>query len=55
MLREPQCSLCHAKGVPWRSIFGFKGAPLLVGGNHGEYHLLLREKYERLGFVWLES
>jgi hypothetical protein len=47
--------LFHAKGVPWHSVFNIKGAPLLVGGNHGESHLLLRDNSERMGFVWLES
>jgi hypothetical protein len=55
MLSESRCYLCHAKGAPWCSLFIFKGAPLLVGGNHGESHLLLREIYERLGFICLES
>jgi hypothetical protein len=55
MLREHRCSLHHAKGAPWHSVFNIKGAPLLVGGNHGESHLLLRDNSERLGFVWLES
>lgn len=54
MLRERRCSLHHAKGAPWRYVFSIKGVPLLVGGNLGESHLLLRDSSERLGFVWLE-
>jgi hypothetical protein len=55
MLRESRCSLHHVKGVLWGSIFKIKGEPLLVRGNHGESHLLLRDKYERMGFFWIKS
>jgi hypothetical protein len=55
MLREHRCSLHHAKGVPWHYVFNIKGAPLLVGGNIGESHLLIRDNFERMGFVWIES
>jgi hypothetical protein len=55
MPRECRCSPSHVKGVPWHHVVNFKGAPLMVGGNHGESHLLPRENYDKLKYVWLES